>query len=222
MHLSASHNQRGFTLIELMVANTLGLILILVLLTMAIHIINTSRLLINNNRVTADLQSTLNLISNDVHRAGYWGTTVQAINANTQNNPFAASPITINSSCLLFMYDRDANGSAADSNNALLNEHFGYRLNTTTHVIEALTTDNASNFNCTAISTDWVAITDPNVITVTAFNIIDNAVVIPMVIDTHSLTRSSMVLTLTGNLTGSTTSTTSLTQTVFIQNDFFT
>jgi prepilin peptidase dependent protein B len=221
MQLDYPKNQQGFTLIELLIASTIGLILILVLLNMAIHIIKTSQTLINNNRITTDLQSTLNLISNDVRRAGYWGTTIQAINANSQNNPFVAANITINGSCLLFMYDRNGDGSAANSSSALLNEHFGYRLNTVTHAIEALTTDNAGNFNCAANSTDWVPLTDPNIMTVTIFQITPHAVVIPMVIDMHSLTRNSMTLTLTGNLTSNATSTTTLTQTVFIQNDFF-
>lgn len=74
-------------------------------------------------------------------------------------NPFAAVTVNDAGTCVLLRYDLDGNGVQGDD------EHFGFRLNVATSVIQTSTTATS----CT--QGNWDAFTDPNFLRITAFDL---------------------------------------------------
>lgn len=133
------NEQRGLTLIEILIALLLGIILIGATITVYIITIRGSTDTIRAARLNHDLDSALLLMVNDIRRAGYWGGAIAG--ANSQNNPFMAATTNVQihdvdadgeSECILYTYD--ANGSGINTPNDLTddvdaNEYYGFRLN---------------------------------------------------------------------------------------------
>jgi len=82
--------QKGFTLIELMIAMMLGLIVIGGALSIYISTIRSSSDVVNSARLNYDLDSAMQLMVNDIRRAGYWGGAVAGSDAT--NNNFTQVP----------------------------------------------------------------------------------------------------------------------------------
>lgn len=117
-------NQTGFTLIEIMIALTIGLIVVAATITIYVTTIKGSSDIVKSARLNHDLDSALALMVNDVRRAGYWGGAT--VGSDSRNNPFtqAATDLQIPSAdCVLYTYDADFDGTVdAD-------EYYGFRLN---------------------------------------------------------------------------------------------
>lgn len=114
--------QHGFTLIELMLAITLGLIVIAATIGIYITTIKGSTDTINSARLNYDLDSLMSLMVNDIRRAGYWGGAVAG--ANSATNPFTIGIANIQiptAGCILYTYDADADG-IVDAN-----EYYGFK-----------------------------------------------------------------------------------------------
>ncbi|MDD5320254.1 MAG: prepilin-type N-terminal cleavage/methylation domain-containing protein [Methylococcales bacterium] len=124
--------QTGFTLIEIMIALTIGLIVVAATISIYVTTVKGSSDIIKSARLNHDLDSTLALMVNDIRRAGYWGGAM--VGSDSRNNPFtqAATDLQIpSSSCVLYSYDADASGANTltdftDDVNA--NEYYGFRL----------------------------------------------------------------------------------------------
>jgi prepilin peptidase dependent protein B len=131
------NKQSGYTLFEIMIALSLGLIVIGSTMAIYISTIRGSSDTIKAARLNHDLESVMALMINDIRRAGYWGGA--QVGANSNNNLFTsetdadmtniqvrnfAAPTTVLTSgnCILYSYDADADGAVDD------NEHFGFRL----------------------------------------------------------------------------------------------
>jgi len=115
--------ERGFTLIELMIAMMLGLIVIGGALSIYISTVASSSNTIKSSRLNYDLESAMSLMMNDIKRAGYWG---GAADGEAGFNPFtegAVSDITILDvgECILYSYDANDN-EAVDAN-----EFYGFK-----------------------------------------------------------------------------------------------
>jgi prepilin peptidase dependent protein B len=222
--------QQGFNLIEFMIALTLGLLLLLLLLTLSNTMINSNQTMLHKNSMVIEMEAVLNLIMNDIRRAGYSSVNSAVVNQNSNNlNVFMQAPndISINNagSCILFTYDRNKTGSPTTSNSATAanNDHFGYRLNSTTNAIEVFSTDNTANFNCTSSASDWIPVTDPSVMTVTNlsigfFTIPDNPVTLS---NGHQLTIRVIQVSITAQPINNATSSGTLSQVVRVRNDEF-
>jgi len=134
--------QTGLTLIEIMIALLLSLIVIGGAISIYISTIKGSTDTMRSNRLNYDLDSTMQLVINDIRRAGYWGGAIAG--ANSQNNPFmlAATNVQIPSSnCIVYTYDADADSNVG------ANEYYGFRL-TNNGVIEIKLTG-TTTANCT-------------------------------------------------------------------------
>jgi len=159
-------NNKGFTLIEIMIALMLGLIVIGGALSMYISTIRSSSDTIKSAHLNYDLGMAMSLMTNDIKRAGYWGGAV--IGANSMLNPFtAATSLTKGTNisaddCILYTYDADSDG-IVDAD-----EYYGFRrfLNapTSTYTIQM----RSSNVACGATGSGWSSITDENTIDITA------------------------------------------------------
>ncbi len=120
--------QTGYNLIELMIAITMGLIIIAATISIYVSTIKASADIIKSARLNHDLDSAMALMVNDIRRAGYWGKAV--VGSDSSENPFTKNietePVTDlqipSPGCVLYAYDADAKGDKDD------NEFYGFRL----------------------------------------------------------------------------------------------
>lgn len=122
----SSHCQ-GFSLVELMVAITIGLIVVAGILTLFQSTLQNNRDLATGKQLEGELHATLDLIARDLRRAGAMGNPLRQLEGVA--NPFiidAPSAYTgeAANSCLTFGYDFNGNGSI---NSATPDERYGYR-----------------------------------------------------------------------------------------------
>jgi len=120
--------KNGFTLIELMIAMMLGIIVTGGGLSMYISTIRASADIAKSARLNYDLDTTMQLMVNDLRRAGYWrGAVVSGDTTFLLSNPFNASDATLNirefanpgtatntGDCILYSYDNDIDGTDPD------------------------------------------------------------------------------------------------------------
>jgi len=134
---------KGFTLIELMIAMVLGLFVVGVTLSIYVYTAKTSSETVKSARLNHDLELVMNVIVNELRRTGYWGGAIA--DSNALDNPFMAANTIIqtpNSSCILYSYDADADGTVDDGSNDGINEgvndtgdqneYYGFKLDGTT------------------------------------------------------------------------------------------
>ncbi len=121
--MPAYKKNRGFTLLEIMLALALGLIVIGGALSIYILTVSSSSDIIKSSRLNYDLDSVMQLMLNDIRRAGYWGGAsdgVATLNYFTNANAGAGAITNIrilNGNCILYSYDADGNGADEDPNN---------------------------------------------------------------------------------------------------------
>jgi len=109
----AFQDGQGFSLIELMIAMVAGLIVIGAVLAFTVAGVKSNSDYIRSTRLTQDLRSNLNFISDELRRAGYDEDALNYISRSTsytQRSPF--SPLLIvnplaDNGCIVFAYDRD-------------------------------------------------------------------------------------------------------------------
>jgi prepilin peptidase dependent protein B len=150
----AHKNQRGLSLVEMMVAIAIGLIVIAAALNFFSRHLRESRAVQVELRLMQDLRSAADLIARDLRRAGHWGNAAAGVWQRDADavtaNPYAF--VTIASNDVAFNFSRDA----VDNNTIDTNEQFGFRLRS--GVVEFL----LGNGN-------WQALTDANTVSITAF-----------------------------------------------------
>lgn len=150
--------QSGFTLIEIMVALTLGLIVVAATISIYIATVGSSASTIRSSRLNHDMDAVMTLMINDIKRAGFWGRAT--VNVDTRNNPFTTATTNIQipaGTCILYSYDADGDGTVdAD-------EYYGFKLQGTSIVMRKTGT---TADDCT--DGTWEEFIDGNQITVTA------------------------------------------------------
>lgn len=170
--------QKGLSLIEIMVAMVIGLILLMALVSLYGLSIRGSATALRSIRLNHDMEAVMNLMVNDIRRAGYWGW------ANTErpafNNPFISNNADIKiigNSCILYSYDANENGSIEN------NEYYGFRLQNGAIMLRFSRNDPSTADGCNNSGDRWESFTDPDLnITnlvftpqVTCINTTDNA-----------------------------------------------
>lgn len=155
---AAVRRERGLSMVELLVGVAIGLFLIGGAISLFVSNLQGSRRLLVDARINQDLRTAADLIARDLRRAGYWANAISgtiAIGTGSTTVPNVYSTITANSATSTITYN-----FARDADNTLQNnEYFGFKLEG--GVIKMLV-DNTPT---------WQAVTDPNVMTVTAFTI---------------------------------------------------
>lgn len=173
-------NPKGFTLIELMIAILIGVLIVGATLTIYVTTIKGSSNTLKLTRLNQDIGVTLQIMTNDIRRAGYWGGAV--VGANLTLNPFSdvqvrdvgdialgdlsLGPLTGN--CITYSYDANAYDDvsydpAVDSVAPDANEYFGFRLNNGAVQIK---TSGTTSLNPQCNDGVWVNLTDPDEINV--------------------------------------------------------
>ncbi|MDF1582800.1 MAG: prepilin-type N-terminal cleavage/methylation domain-containing protein [Methyloprofundus sp.] len=198
MHFIKANNikrNNGLTLIEIMIALLLGLIVIGGALSIYIATIRSSTDITNSARLNYDLDSVMQLMVNDIRRAGYWGGAITGSDARNNNFTQAATDIQIRNiaapttavssgNCILYTYDADANGANEDPANpgfdtagtpvliVNTNEYYGFRLNGTE--LEMRISGTAATAQSCGINAEWNNITDENKVSISAMTFSDN------------------------------------------------
>lgn len=210
---------KGFTLVELMIALLLNAFLLAALTTIFLANLDHNRRMINNSRLNQQLNIAMNMMARDISRAGYWANATSDIGSASNNNPFMAAntDITVNAggNCILFTYDHDANGALAAISSAIDDERYGFRLNNQT--LQARPP--GATFDCNAASSNWENVTDPGFISVTALSFTLNTSTVVTGPGTKGITFRSVTINLTGQLTSDSTVTKTITRTVKVRND---
>ncbi len=117
--------ERGVSIVELMVGLAIGLVIIAAGLMLLASGMLQQRVLRADSRLMQDLRTTLDLVSRDLRRAGYWGAAVAG--PGHGDSAIAANPyrlLSVGSSDVGFSYSRDEveNGSLDPR------EQLGFRL----------------------------------------------------------------------------------------------
>jgi len=169
---------RGLSIVELMIGVTISLFILAGATLLLTTQLSDNRRLLLEVQVQQDLRAAADIITRDVRRAGYWGqsyrqvwpdpTVAQMANPYRDTVPAAAPGGTTS-----LVYDRsiDEEGRplGTDDNAVTAAERVGFRLNVANRTIDTQISDG-----------NWQALTDPTVLTVTAFNVLLNARDLPV------------------------------------------
>lgn len=215
----------GFTLTELMVALAINSLLFAALITIFLANLSHYHTMLNISRMNQQLGAVLDLMTNDIRRAGFWGNAATDVNTNQNNNPFMSTSILTgvtditlpSSSCILFSYDHDNNGSVHAITGTTDDERYGFRLSGQAVQVRPP----GATWNCGASSTAWENITDPQFLKITALTFTLNSKTVTIGPKTRGLLLRSVDISITGQLTSDSTITKTLTQHVRIRNDKF-
>lgn len=157
---SVRATQRGFSLVELMIALVAGLIVIGSVLAFTVSTIRAYDENIRSARLTQDLRTAMNLAVREIRRSGYDATSVTRV--LTDNNPAPSfAGIAVSGDCITYQYDRG--GSL--QNRAL-------RRNSTTGTLQAKVSNTAVSCGDTS---GWVDVSDPSVVEVTRFQVLQRS-----------------------------------------------
>lgn len=230
-------SDRGFGLMELMVAIVLGLIVTAGITSMVVAILRANNENMEMTRLTQELRAVGELVTRDLRRSAF---TPQAIkNIGRLNcdpsestcpsggivNPFAevrffnngtevdfvASPEDGPADCVLFTYDSNANGSLEDE------DRRGFRHDADAGAIDMLDGEDSA---CTSDS-DWEALTDPETIEITAleFSTNDQQGFTTQAAGDLTVTVREIVITVSGRLVNDPSVSRTITETIRVRND---
>ena len=215
---------KGFSLIELMIGFVIGAFVIASSLTAFVAIMRSNADILKQARLEYELSKSLNLMANDIRRAGYWGNAANDLGTSTNTNPFmaAANRLQVAGNCILFSYDLDADGNFPALNTAPSDERFGYRL--TGQRIQTRP-ESYSTFACDDADNTWYDITNQNEIQIT--NLTFTPVVETVDIDgdgsgTSTIAVTRVDISLTGQLADDATINRTYTKSVRVRNDLYT
>ena len=213
--VQANKLEKGFSLIELMISITVGMIV-----TAAVgHLFgqtvkfNSSALVMT--RLNQDLRATMSIMTSDIRRAGYWGQAETGIsggatNPFTQgNNELSASEFTgeAANSCITYAYDYNDDG-VVDSD-----EKRGFRLKSGILQMAIQDADCLTNLF-------WEPVSDSNVTTITGLTFTPNFQSIDIDGDGNvDMTIKEVEVILTGQLVVDSGVSRTLLETVRVRNE---
>jgi len=152
-------NQRGLSIVELLVGVAVGLFILTGTLQLFADYVNNNRKLLLETRVNQDLRAAADLIARDLRRAAYWGNSTGGV-VTTNSQPVAAiSPYASVAQTGTAPIETNYSYSQGTENNTLDSaENFGFRLDS--GVLQFLQG-----------GTNWQAITDGNTLTINNFTV---------------------------------------------------
>lgn len=146
--------QRGISLLELLVSITIGLILLLVLFNLMTNLLVTQASDKRKAQVASVLDASMSMMSMELRRAGYWGST------SGGTNPYGTLFIENGGQCIRFSYAQLPDEAAT----AAANRYLAFRLNGST--LQRLQTTQA-NWSCTAAANLWQDMSKPSLAVIT-------------------------------------------------------
>ncbi len=236
--------QKGLSLVEAMIALTIGLFLLTGLVTFVTDSLSANENRLKMARLNQELRATMTLMAREIRRAGFWGSPSFALGplgnmgaGTTYVNPFMA-PITITSGssttttyggvyvppsstpgCILFSYDANGNGVLDTSNP---DERYGFLLND--GVVYMRTGIGATLNDCTTSSGNaWGALTNGSDVYYQTLTFSGPASTVVYVNGSSgpNIQVRYVTITLTGQSKSDSSIQQTLTETVKLENDLF-
>src|SRR5439155_8526215 len=120
--MSTPRRQRGLSLIELMIALVLGLFIVGSASTLLVSYLGEHRAALIESRLMQDLRASADLVTRDLRRAGYWGTSGAALwhpgMSTVLANPYTAvAPAAAASDAVSFRFSRASNETGTVASN---------------------------------------------------------------------------------------------------------
>lgn len=164
-----TRRQGGFTLIEAMIALALSLVVSSAMVMLMANSLGTTTRVVQMTRLSDELRNTMSMLTRDVRRANYSANAAFCYansDCGIDGSASQFADITVsNNSCLIFGLDRDFDGDAADDSAG------GFRRVVTGGVGRVEMWVGGSAPDCAATNANWVAITDPDFVNITTFNV---------------------------------------------------
>lgn len=227
-------NQRGFSLTELLIGSAVGLLVIAGAVQLYLLNLRVTGDNLRISRLNQELRATLDLLRNDLRRAGYWA--LEPGSGDPADNPFQTAGNRVHfgqvsgeadDSCILYSYDLNSDrlvgvgeaGNPGPATTGVNLEQFGFRLRE--GVVQMR--NGGDSFDCTSGS--WQAITDPDTeiiilqftLTETCSNLIDSMQACSSA--EPALLHRHIAIAIEGRSRSDTSVTQQLTSTVAIAND---
>jgi type IV pilus assembly protein PilW len=215
-----ARSQSGFTLVELLIAVVINIILLAALIGVFSSNIANYNKVNRADMLNQQLENAIQLMTNDIRRAGYSANASNDIDTGQNNNPFMASATDIStpsSTCILFTYDAGNTGTLPSINASADDDRYGFRLNNNT--LQARPP--GATFACNAAATNWENITDPNIVNITALSFTLNTTTVPVGQTANTIRLRSVDISITGQLVLDASISKTLTQHVRVRNDKF-
>lgn len=217
------HN--GFSLVELMIAITVGLVIVTGVLTLFLSAVRSNSDNLKATRLNQELRTAMAVMVRDIRRAGAWARAADSV-VTPAANPFTdtatTTDLTINDAtanvtgnCITYTYDTPPfplwpNPSGVDSG-----EYYGFRLSSS--AVQMRTGGaSAGSHGCTAGS--WEGLTDSDTTTITALTFARTQTTVPLGGGGNRIIRD-VTITLTGTSASDATVSRTLIENVRIPND---
>lgn len=186
---------RGFSLVELMVAITLGLFILAGITAFYAEVVRSNAAVLKTAHLQQTLWSLMTVMADDLRRAGYWSRAELALDGATVNG-FAPVHV-VDDSCILYSYDEDKDD--ADGAPDPEDQH-GFRL--ADGRIQIKTSDNTCGAaTCTDCdSGTWWLLTDPQSIRITALAFTGDERAYPVAGGTREIVAREIGISLAGEI----------------------
>jgi type IV pilus assembly protein PilW len=188
--------QRGFSLIELMIAITLGLFILAGILLMYSEMVRSHAAVLKTAHLQQTLWSLLNVIADDVRRAGYWSRAELTV-SGTAVDRYAPIRIADGGGCILYSYDEDQDDSDGIPDPA---DQQGFRIEG--GGVQIKTSDAACGATTCADcgSGNWFLLTDPQAIRITTLSFTADEHAYALAGGTHTIVAREIGITLEGEI----------------------
>jgi len=205
------NKNKGLTLIEMMIALVIGLLVVGTVMTIFVTNVRSFRDNVAMSKLNQELRGVMTFISDEVKRTGY--------SADPENSDFMQEFILrTQAGCLRYSYDEDHLGTRNTTGDV---EGFGFRLDAVDNTIEwarnLAPTDNCPN------TANWAAITDPDIATITAFDITnydDSALpIVPFTAGNVEIYQLKVSITGQTNLSNNDVASRTITEVIRVRND---
>jgi prepilin-type N-terminal cleavage/methylation domain-containing protein len=192
MHMTLVRSQKGFSLIELMIALVAGLIVVGAVLAFTLSSLNSNTEYVTATRLTQELRNNLSLVTDDLRRAGYDENAMSYLARPASFTDFSKfSRIQISGDCIIYAYDR-AGGTAGQLDLDNGEVHAVRRATRTVNgvivgVIESAESSSGNMPSCTGNGPDyttypatcngtsgWCALSDPRVLDIQTFQVVND------------------------------------------------
>ncbi|MGE6264007.1 prepilin-type N-terminal cleavage/methylation domain-containing protein [Aeromonas media] len=163
------HN-RGFNLVELMVAMVAGLLLVAAASALFASILKANKTAMQVSRLNQELQSITDMMARDIQRAGYDASAAAHTLVSGATSPFYFDPATdLVSGCIKVKYDDNANGVLDNTSAAGETRFYNY-----SSADKAVRLGQGSTANCSVGSK--LSSEDTIVVSVLSFSMISGSV----------------------------------------------
>ena len=160
-------------MIEAMIALALSAVVVASMVALMSNSLGTTTRIIEMSQLTDELRNTMSMMSRDIRRANYNANNLYCYGNSDCGSDGSATQggditIGVSNDCFTFLLDRDWDGDASNDDAG------GFRRVTSNSIglIEIWVGD--STPSCTATSTDWVPVTDPDLVDITTFTVNDD------------------------------------------------